>query len=178
MQLISPCIDMAQAFITAAKEYRALSERYYRRELVERNMDLDRDFSFGRYIESLEQEARGVNLLPGRVAQTTYWLVDDDGTAILGTSRLRHHLTPELEMVGGHIGYDVHPLQRRKGYGTLILKLTLERAREFGLRKVLITCDADNIGSQKIILHNDGVLENEIYSDEEQKSVKRYWIEL
>lgn len=50
-----------------------------------------------------------------------------------------------------------------KGYGTLLLKLGLEKAKELGLKdKVLIICDDDNIGSYKIIEKNGGILENKV----------------
>ena len=52
----------------------------------------------------------------------------------------------------GHIGYDINPLCWKKGYGTELLKLGLEKAKELiKYDKVLITCDDDNIGSYKII---------------------------
>ena len=44
------------------------------------------------------------NLPPGSVPITTYWMIRSDQT-ILGVSKLRHHLTPTLEMHGGHIAY-------------------------------------------------------------------------
>lgn len=178
MQLISPSIDMAEVFITAAKDYRAHGERCYQRELEERGLDIDRDFDLSEYIKAVEEDTKGDNLAPDRAPQSTFWLVDDDRTVIRGTSRIRHYLTVEMEIDGGHIGYDVPPSQRRKGCGTVLLRMTLEKAKEMGLKRVLVTCDADNVGSQKIIAHNGGVLENELYSDEEGKMIRRYWIEL
>ncbi len=176
-QLISPSIDMAEAFITAAQDYRAHGERCYQRELEERGLDLDRHFDFGEYIRAVKADADGDSLAPDRAPQSSFWLIDDSRRVIFGTSRLRHYLTAENEIVGGHIGYDVPPSQRRNGYGTVLLKMTLQKAREMGLNRVLVTCDADNVGSQKVILHNGGVLENEVYSDEDRKMVMRYWIE-
>ncbi|MGE5654593.1 MAG: GNAT family N-acetyltransferase [Bacillota bacterium] len=176
-QLISPSIDMVAAFIAAARDYRAHGERCYQRELEERGLDIDCNFDFGEYIKAVERDA-GSDTLPNTAPQSSFWLVDDGRTVILGTSRLRHYLTAGSETAGGHIGYDVPPSQRNKGYGTTILKLTLEKARQIGLERVLVTCDADNVGSQKIIVRNGGVLENGVYSDEDRKVVKRYWIEL
>jgi predicted acetyltransferase len=57
-------------------------------------------------------------------------------------------------------------------------KLTLIKARELGLERALVTCDFDNTGSEKVILNNGGILENEVFSEEDEKMVKRYWIEL
>jgi len=116
-------------------------------------------------------------LLPNRVPGSTYWLVAD-GLRIVGTSRLRHWLVPHLEKEGGHIGYDIRPSERKKGYGTEILSLTLAKARGLGLREVIVTCDSDNEGSLKIIEKNGGQHINPAVSDHSGKQVNRYKIVL
>ncbi len=83
-----------------------------------------------------------------------------------------------MEDVGGHIGYRIRPSERRKGYGTLILALTLAEARKLGLPRVLLTCDQDNIASARVIQANGGALASEGYSPQTQTLVSRYWIEL
>jgi len=118
-----------------------------------------------------------VGLPDGWVPGTTYWLIRD-GKTIVAQSNLRHRLTPSLERVGGHIGYATRPSERRKGYGTLLCALTLQKARELGLKRVLITCDADNLASARIIEKNGGRLENQELSQATGKLKNRYWIEL
>ena len=97
---------------------------------------------------------------------------------MLGRSTLRHWLNPALENEGGHIGYDIRHSERRKGYGLLILKLTLLKAKDLGLSRVLLTCDADNIGSAQIIENNSGVLSGRVVSEKNGKLILQYWIEL
>jgi len=121
-----------------------------------------------------QREERG--LLPGVVPMSLFWLVRDH--EILGSSRLRHTLTPELEQLGGNIGYDIRPSERRRGLGTILLRLTLERAQAMGLARVRITCDADNMGSIRVIEKNGGVLDAELLSPERGKSIRQYWITL
>jgi predicted acetyltransferase len=58
----------------------------------------------------------------------------------------------------GHIGYSVVPWKRRRGYGTRALSLLLPLARREGLAFVEITTDVDNVGSQRVIVANGGVL--------------------
>ena len=71
----------------------------------------------------------------------------------------------------------VRPSERKKGYGKALLKLALEKARDIGLKKVLLTCRNDNIGSTKVIEFNDGKYENDYYDESLGKTYRRYWIE-
>ena len=123
----------------------------------------------------MEKSEKGIDLKPNLVPQTTYWLVKD-GTTIVGESRLRHALTPDLKLEGGHIGYVIRPSQRLQGNGKEILRLTMRKAKEMGFDKVLVTCDKDNIGSSKIIVANGGILDGEGVSKRSKKLVQRYWV--
>jgi predicted acetyltransferase len=58
----------------------------------------------------------------------------------------------------GHIGYAVVPWKQRRGYATRALRDMLQEARAEGLRYVEITTDPDNVGSQRVIEANGGVL--------------------
>ena len=129
------------------------------------------------YVKRLKDFSQGVGLAEGVVPESTYWLVRD-GTAFIGFSRLRHRLVPALEHHGGHVGYAIRPSERRKGYGTRILALTLDKAREMGLERALVTCDTDNVASVRVIEANGGVLENQLISNRSGKRIARYWITL
>ena len=131
---------------------------------------------FGAFVRKLEGEAKGVALPEGHVPQNTYWLVR--GGRILGASHLRHRLTEALRDYGGHIGYAVRPCERRMGYGTRLLALTLDKAGELGLGRVLVTCDKDNIASARVIQQNGGRLDSESVSPQTSTVEQRYWIDL
>ena len=83
---------------------------------------------------------------------------------------------------GGHIGYSIRPTERRKGYAKEQLRLTLEKCRAAGEDRVLLTCDHQgNPGSEKTILANGGVLENEVEDTPglgNSGRIRRYWITL
>jgi predicted acetyltransferase len=111
-----------------------------------------------------------------KVPATTYWLIDND--QLIGHTNIRHRLNKSLELKNGNIGYHISPAHRKKGYGTKILELALIEAKRIGLKKVLITCDENNIGSAKIIEKNGGILENIIDIPGEVVRTKRYWIEV
>lgn len=131
---------------------------------------------FERYIEKLEQQARGENLLRGHVPSTFLFAFDD--ARIVGRGSLRHELNDFLFRVGGHIGYTVVPEFRRRGYATEILRqlLTIARVR-LGLARVLVTCDDDNVGSIRAIEKNGGVLENVVSGADLDTPKRRYWID-
>lgn len=113
-----------------------------------------------------------------KVPASVYMAVRESDNKIVGMIDLRHHLNnPVLSLWGGHIGYSVRPSERRKGYAKEMLGLVLEKARERGIEKVLITCHPRNDGSRKTILANGGVLEKNI-EVEGEGTVSRYWITL
>ena len=107
-----------------------------------------------------------------------YFFVEDD--KFIGVIHIRIRLTEGLLKYGGHIGYGINPLYWNKGYGTKLLKMGLEKAKELVKEdKILITCDDDNIGSYKIIENNGGVLENKVTNTDAGETfiTRRYWIE-
>ncbi len=61
----------------------------------------------------------------------------------------------------GHIGYAVVPWKRWRGYATLALRQMLQHAKAEGLRYVEVTTRVDNEPSQRVILANAGVLDEE-----------------
>jgi len=131
---------------------------------------------FGRYLEVLTQQAQGKNLARDHVPST--FLFAFDASRIVGRVTIRHELNDFLRRVGGHIGYVVVPEFRRRGYATAILHLALGIAHEqFGLDRVLVTCDEDNLGSIRTIEKNGGILEDVITQPDEEQPKRRYWIE-
>ena len=104
----------------------------------------------------------------GYVPQTTFWWVEGDD--YLGSIRVRHALTHYLATVGGHVGYDVRPTARGQGHATAMLHACLPFAASIGIREVLVTCDADNVASRKVIEANGGRPDGEI------EGKLRYWV--
>ena len=130
------------------------------------------------WLEKLENDLDYDNIKPGRVPANTYFAIRKSDKKIIGMINIRHKLNEYLLKMGGHIGYGVRPTERKKGYATNILALGLKRCKELGIKKVLITCDKDNIGSAKTIQNNLGILENELFDEENKKTKQRYWIDL
>ncbi|GAB3811706.1 GNAT family N-acetyltransferase [Tessaracoccus terricola] len=113
----------------------------------------------------------------GLVHNDLFWITDAD--EVVGFVSIRHELNDWLRRFGGHIGYSVRPSRRRRGYARAGLALALERCRELGLERVLVTCDDDNVGSYRTIEGAGGVLEDVVDGEEPgDPRLRRYWIEL
>ncbi|MFD2616305.1 GNAT family N-acetyltransferase [Terrilactibacillus laevilacticus] len=130
---------------------------------------------FPRMVKSLLDSEKGIGLPESWVPDSTYWLMDEN-QRILGVSNIRHRLTENLYNCGGHIGYGIRQTERRKGFATKLLNLSIEKAKGLGIERILVVCDASNIGSKKTILKNGGV-EDHDFVEEDGNVVKRYWIE-
>ena len=167
LTLIEPTLTLKDDFHALAEEFLADGDQRYWEAIAD----------FEGFIQLCSDEAVGRKLASGRVPQSTFWLVRD-GQRILGCSRLRHTLNAFLEEEGGHIGYDVRPSERQQGYGTLLLRLTLDKARDLGLKRVLVTADNPNVASWRIIEKNGGVLHSEALSQHTGELLRKYWITL
>jgi predicted acetyltransferase len=171
-QLLRPASGVRDSFLAAVSEFRA--EGNDERIVADQAFDVDGAdwqtpagfelFVTALHADALEDPSRSA----GKVPQTTLWWAR--GPEYAGRLDIRHRLTPALLEVGGHIGYAVRPSARRQGHATAMLRAALPIARALGLRSVLITCDADNVGSRRVITSNGGVLED-------RRGVKlRFWV--
>jgi predicted acetyltransferase len=117
----------------------------------------------------LQPDGRRTPRLPSRV----FWIWDG---AFCGTINLRFVPGTEalLPHVSGHVGYAIVPWKQRRGYATRALALILPVAREVGLARVHVTCDADNAASRKVILANGGVPAE---AQPHEPTKLRFWID-
>ena len=138
--------------------------------------DYHEGMSLARYLETLAERERGVNLPLNHVPST--FLFAFTGSRIVGRLAIRHALNDILERVGGHIGYIVVPEFRRQGHATEILRQALRVARDqLGLGRVLVTCDDDNVGSIRTIEKNGGILDEIVSGPNLDRPKRRYWID-
>jgi|GEM_PF-6429732 len=109
-------------------------------------------------------------------ANSFYFALDEETDEFVGAVDIRHDLVKGNCHQGGHIADGIRPSKRRMGYGTQMLKLTLDKCKEMGMNKVLITADKKNIPSIKLIEKCGGVKEDvPAYSREEEQ---RFWVTL
>ena len=131
---------------------------------------------FDEFLNKLENDKHQERIKPEYSPQTTFGVFIDN--KLIGGFNLRHLLKGNLINHGGHIGYLIRPSERGKGYGTELLKMALTEAKKLGIEKVLVTCRNENTVSEKVILNNNGIYENDYYEEVAGKTFKRYWIEL
>ncbi|HLX56339.1 MAG TPA: GNAT family N-acetyltransferase [Ktedonobacteraceae bacterium] len=167
--LVEPSLVYKDSFIEGVREFQA--------EGRELSYDLNRiSENFGAFLRQLRDDGEQAKIPADRVPASHFWLIDGD--EYVGRLTLRHELNETLLSWGGHIGYLICPSKRMRGYGKEILRLGLIKAKERGLRRVLVTCDEDNIGSMKIIEHNGGKLENIVVVNDSPVRKMRFWIDI
>ena len=132
---------------------------------------------FAQYLDVLRKQALGINPAPGREVPSTFLFAFADGR-IVGRASIRHSLDHPLGEMTGHIGYAVLPEFRGRGHATGILRLAIAHAREqLGIPRILVTCDAGNAASIRVIEKNDGVFAGERHDTATGMRKRRYWID-
>lgn len=148
----------------------------YRRHNEDRHQIKDGQ-TFREYIAALNRYEDPNNLLPGKVLQKSFWFLND-ANILVGNSRLRLSLNEYFLNIGGHVGFDVSPEHRQKGYATEILRQTLLEASKHNIDRVLLTCNEDNLYSRKVIENNGGILANVVVEESTGKNILRFWIDI
>jgi len=166
MELIFPTIEWKQAALEFRQEHFDIGET-----IIHGDGGLDDAETYEIWLKKIQAD---LTRNDGTLVPATQFFAVVEGK-IVGAIQIRHKLNDFLLNYGGHIGYGVRPTQRRKGHATKMLALALEKCREIGIEKVLLTCDKGNISSAKTMTNNGGVLENEIAHDN-GNITQRYWI--
>lgn len=112
---------------------------------------------------------------PAFVRGVTFWAMLDG--EMVGRLGIRLELTEDLKKFGGHIGYIVRPSFRRRGIASQMLELALKTEYAQNIKSILLTCDRDNLASEKTILKNGGEFLDIVELDN-RNSKKRFWIHL
>ena len=76
--------------------------------------DIDEN-TYGTWLKSKEDMAKGINLPEGFIPCTTYWVILDE--KIIGLANIKHYLNDYLRKKGGHIGLSIAKDYRRQGLG-------------------------------------------------------------
>ena len=170
-------------FIEPTAEYEQQISAY-RKEFLERGDSMDGTGALRRmddpkqWVEHCRLCKNPDTVPEGLVPATQYIFVRESDDKIVGMLQIRHYLNEFLEQYGGHIGYSVAPSERRKGYASQMLQLSLAKCKELEIHRVLVTCIDDNEASRRTILKNGGIYESTVYEPNEGINLQRYWIDL
>jgi predicted acetyltransferase len=171
LTLEEPSMKYKDQFLDLCEKYRAENPLRFASviDLIQSDFDA--------YLRYLERMATGQGMPPGFTRQITYWLILNNAF-LIGTSTVRPYPFEQLKLDEGHIRYDISPDHRRNGYATRLLHMTLEKAKEFGLSEVILTCKAGSEGSVKTIMNNGGVYTGEFIHSRLVDQYFRYKIEI
>ena len=154
----------------------------YKREFIENGDSMDGTAglknaeTFEEWYSAFCDNSSEETVRDGLVPATTYMAISTYDGRLIGMIDIRHLLNDYLLNFGGHIGYSIRKSERQQGYATEMLALALTECVKLNIKKVLITCDKNNVASAKTIINNGGKLENEIA--EGNGITQRYWITL
>ncbi|WP_346938403.1 GNAT family N-acetyltransferase [uncultured Clostridium sp.] len=154
----------------------------YKREFIENGDSMDGTAglknaeTFEEWYSAFCDNSSEETVRDGLVPATTYMAISTYDGRLIGMIDIRHILNDYLLKFGGHIGYSIRKSERQQGYATEMLSLSLTECIKLNIKKVLITCDKNNVASAKTIINNGGKLENEIA--EGNGITQRYWITL
>lgn len=140
-------------------------------KLINGDAGLDEADSYEEWLLQIQADLT-IPATESKVPATAYFAMVQG--EIAGTIQVRHCLNKYLDNYAGHIGYEVAPSKRNRGYARKMLKLALLECKKLGIEKALVTCDRDNLGSAGTIKSCGGILENEVLKDE--VPVQRYFI--
>lgn len=105
------------------------------------------------WFQAIEKLDREEKLKKNQVGCTTYLVLTKEEDKLIALLDIRHSLDYPHGEVYGHIGVDIRPRERNKGFYKEILKLALEAIKEYGINKVVIACEYSNIPSKRGIEH-------------------------
>jgi len=114
--------------VEAAKEYEKQAMDYRQEFIDHKEKEINGSSGFIEYenyddwLEMVLAQKKNECSLTSTPA-TTYFTMRKTDKKIIGSIQLRHHLTEELKIDGGNVGYGICPTERGKGYGAKQLSL-------------------------------------------------------
>lgn len=172
IKLVVPSLDYEDQILSYRKECLAFHDSMDGTSSLADFSDVNEWLGF------IEKNRHEDTIMDGLVVATEFLAVRKTDNKLIGMVAIRHTLNDYLFRLGGHIGYSVRRSKWNQGYAKEILAQALAYCQTLRLEKVLLTCDKSNQASAKVITFNGGILENELFAEDEQKVVQRYWISL
>ena len=113
-------------------------------------MDYENFYDWFKEEENLSTEEK---LKKGQVGCSTYLILTKEEDKLIALLDIRHSLEFEHGNIYGHIGIDIRPTERHKGYYKEILNIAITIPKEYEIKELVIACEYTNIPSKKGIEH-------------------------
>ncbi|MHB1150746.1 MAG: GNAT family N-acetyltransferase [Eubacteriales bacterium] len=172
MMFVFPCEKYKQKATEFIQEFYDFSSQINGTGGLDRYL---KEYSYSEWLTKVLSDIDIANIPEGRVPAYTYFYVREDDE-IVGMINIRLALNDFLRKEGGHIGYCIRPTERRKGYGTKMLRESLGFCKTIGLNEIIISCDKNNLASAGVIIKCGGLLDAEFYSETFNEVIQRYRI--
>ena len=161
LELIRRCPEHVSGYKTYCQEFYDNHVTYFR---PTNPTTIDEDW-FSRTKSWYDKKEKG--LVEGQPTSFHYWAIDDG--KFIGEFQLRTDFLEKVMTEIGSIGYAVSISEQGKGYGTAILRLGLELARQHGMDRVLLTINDESKASIHVCEALGGIWKDtiEAYNDAE-----------
>ena len=173
LKLVLPSAHYRESFLAAYEECSSLEKN----DWIYLGPDGNEELIYNRFDEYVAMFYEREHTAPSHfVRGRAYWALADN--EIVGRIGLRFELNDFLSNYGGHIGYIVRPSARGNGVASAMLAQVLATQEAQRIGRLLLTCDEDNIASERVIRKNGGVYESMVYPVGRRLGKKRFWITL
>lgn len=145
IELVKPTIEYKAQVLAYKKDFIDHGEKIYG------SGGLARATSYEEWLDTIKKHENPKTCPKGRVPASQFLVVRTEDNKVVGMLNIRHKLDDYLREHGGNIGGSTISTERRKGYARSALVRALEECKRLGMKKVLITCDRNNVGSVRIL---------------------------
>lgn len=170
IQLIKPTLALKDKALAYRQEHFDAKEK-----IINGSELFDQIPEYEQWLQKVKANACKETVLPGWVYTDTFFALRESDQRIIGMIDLRYELNAFLKDLG-NCGYSVRPSERRKGYATQILKEVCKKAKAYGLPRLQLSVEKDNLASIRTIEKNGGCYQYSFPYENEEADV--YYIDL
>ncbi|MBU1141211.1 MAG: GNAT family N-acetyltransferase [Firmicutes bacterium] len=168
-QLVKPTIFYKKKYLDYMKEWNS--------ETITPVISDLRGRRFETLLKELYEFEHETRLPKGYFPDSSYLFVDgkDD---IIGFVNIRHYLNDTLLNARGNISYGLRPTHRTDEIAQIVLKLSLEEAKDIGIKRVKVISKKIDIAMSEFIKGLGGTFDSDDYNEIDRYHIQRYWINL
>lgn len=165
ISLIRPTLELKEEALAYRREHFAHGE-----DIINGSELFDKTESYEEWLSAVTLNMNPETVNENWVVTDTFFAVREDDNKIIGIIDLRHTLNDFLKDLG-NCGYSVRPSERNKGYATEMLGQVCDIARKYGMPKLKLSVEKNNLASVRTIQKNGGVYSYSFMFENEQADV-------